>query len=107
MNPYSILRRLGAFNAVDAVLITPEGEFPVKIKPEQAKTDGIAGAFDGLAPVRVWSCDADVELAAGMALAVDGDVFPLVRGDGGEFWTWLYDRAGTRKIFFTRAKNVR
>lgn len=107
MNPYSVLRRLGTFNAVDAVLITTEGEVPVKIKSEQAKTEGIAGAFDGLAPVRAWSCDADVEISAGMALKVDDDVFPLVRGDGGEYWSWLYDRAGTRKIFFTRAKNVR
>ena len=106
MNPYNVLRRLGAFNAIDAVLITSDASVPIKVKAESRRVDTINGAYDGLVNVRAWSVDADVEIPAGAALAVENDVVPIIRGDNGEYWTWLYDRPGTRKLFFTRAKNV-
>lgn len=106
MNPYNVLQRLGSFNPIEAVLLTQGAQIPIEIKAERREIDTIAGAFDGLTNVRAWSVDASIEIAAGYALAVDGDVFPIIRGDNGDYWGWLYNRPGTRKIFYTRAKNA-
>lgn len=102
MNPYNVLRRLGTFNAIDARLVTSETDVAVKVKAESRRVDTIYGAFDGLANVRAWSVDADVDIPEGAVLVVDGNVSTIVRGDNGEYWSWLYDRPGTRKLFLTR-----
>lgn len=105
MNPYNIFRRLGAFNAIDGEIVAAGASTPVKVKAETRKPDAIDGAFAGLANVVAWSCDADVEITAGAVLVVANSVYPIVRGDNGLYWAWLYNRPGTRKLFFTRADN--
>ena len=105
MNPYNVLRRLGDFNAIDAQLVTAGESVNVKVKAETRTPDAVDGAFAGLANVVAWSCDADVEISAGAVLVVGNSVYPIVRGDNGLYWAWLYNRPGTRKIFFTRADN--
>lgn len=105
MNPYNTLRRLGEFNALDATLVTAEASTAVKVKAEARRAENISGAFDGISNVRAWSVDASVEIAPGSALVVEGETLAVIRGENGNYWSWLYDRPGTRKIFYTRSKN--
>lgn len=111
MNPYALLKRLGNWQALDATLVSADGEtrYNFKVKPEEIADHTIEGQYASVVRIRVWSTsDCAVDPTDGDSLEVanaDGSVsrYVITRNPAStRFSDWRFLKNGTRKIFYTR-----
>ena len=115
MNPYNLLNKIAAFNALRATLVKSDGRrISLIVEPESGETETVGGSTaPGAINVRAWSTQADEREidnfpGPGDALEVEDangqtKKYKTTRdAKNGRYWTWRYLRRGTRIVFYTK-----